>query len=116
MLLFFTFPHPTFRIHSKPLSHSDDLKKKLRDADPGAEHRFYDVFRSIAAVENSDFSLQDLPSVRRCLRWALRAELATIPPYIFAAYSLKDQDGEAAKLLKSIAAEEMLHAGLVANM
>lgn len=46
----------------------------------------------------------------------MRIELATIPPYIYALYSLKDQKCFSAMLLKSIAAEEMLHAGLVANL
>lgn len=42
--------------------------------------------------------------------------LSTIPPYLYALYSLKDKKGSAYGMLASIAVEEMLHAGLAANM
>ena len=47
---------------------------------------------------------------------AVQVELATIPPYLFAMYSIEDQSSEAAKLIRSIVAEEMLHAALAANL
>lgn len=50
------------------------------------------------------------------LRLALRIELATIPPYLYAMYSIEDQRSDAALLIRSIVAEEMLHAALVANV
>ena len=47
---------------------------------------------------------------------AIRVELATVPPYLFAMYSLVDQESLAALLIKSIVAEEMLHAVLATNL
>jgi rubrerythrin len=47
---------------------------------------------------------------------ALRVELATIPPYLYAMWSIEDQASDAAALIRSIVAEEMLHAALVANL
>lgn len=47
---------------------------------------------------------------------AIRVELSTIPPYLFAMYSIADQGSEPALLLRSIVVEEMLHAALAANL
>lgn len=50
---------------------------------------------------------------------ALQLEHATLPPYLFALYSIKDPDRqnyEAARILRSVALEEMLHMVLVANL
>jgi hypothetical protein len=47
---------------------------------------------------------------------AIKVELATIPPYLFSMYSIEDQSSEAAQLIRSIVAEEMLHAALAANL
>jgi hypothetical protein len=50
------------------------------------------------------------------LELAITIELATVPPYLYAMYSIEDLDSEAALLLRSIVAEEMLHAALVTNL
>lgn len=50
------------------------------------------------------------------LRLAIQVELSTIPPYLFSMYSIEDQQSEAALLIRSIVAEEMLHAALAANI
>jgi hypothetical protein len=47
---------------------------------------------------------------------AIQVELSTIPPYLFSMYSIEDQQSEAALLIRSIVAEEMLHAALCANL
>jgi hypothetical protein len=47
---------------------------------------------------------------------AIRVELSTIPPYLFAMYSIEDQNSEAALLIRSIVVEEMLHAVLATNL
>lgn len=47
---------------------------------------------------------------------AITVELSTIPPYLFAMYSIEDQTSEAALLLRSIVVEEMLHAALATNL
>lgn len=50
------------------------------------------------------------------LHVAISVEMATIPPYLYAVYSIVDQYSEAALLIKSIVVEEMLHAALVSNI
>jgi hypothetical protein len=54
--------------------------------------------------------------LRQHLALAMRVELTTVPPYLYAMYSIEDQTSEAARLIKSVVAEEMLHAALVANL
>lgn len=66
----------------------------------------------------------DDPEIRRKtllnhLYTALRIEHATIPPYLFALFSIKDPDRVnfiPAKIIRSVAMEEMLHMVLVANI
>ena len=50
------------------------------------------------------------------LRRAMAIELTAFPPYLYAMYSLAEQSSEATKLLRSIAAEEMLHLVLWSNL
>lgn len=50
------------------------------------------------------------------LELAISIELATVPPYLYAMYSIEDLDSEAALLLRSIVVEEMLHTALVTNI
>ena len=54
--------------------------------------------------------------LRQHLALAMQVELTTVPPYLYAMYSIEDQASEAARLIKSVVAEEMLHAALVANL
>lgn len=54
--------------------------------------------------------------LREHLRLAIQVELATIPPYLFAMYSIEDATSECALLIRSIVAEEMLHAVLASNV
>jgi len=54
--------------------------------------------------------------LRDHLELAIGVELSTIPPYLYAAYSIVDQQSEPALLIKSIVVEEMLHATLAANL
>lgn len=54
--------------------------------------------------------------LREHLALAIQVELTTVPPYLYALYSIEDQTSEAARLIKSVVAEEMLHAALVANL
>lgn len=58
-------------------------------------------------------SAEDL---RSHIELAIQVELSTIPPYLYAMYSIENASSEAALLLRSIVAEEMLHAALAANL
>jgi len=60
--------------------------------------------------------ITDPDDLRRHLALAMQVELTTVPPYLYAMYSIEDQTSEAARLIKSVVAEEMLHAALVANL
>lgn len=50
------------------------------------------------------------------LQWALSVELSTIPPYLCALYSVRDRASAAARLVRDVVIEEMLHMALVANL
>jgi hypothetical protein len=54
--------------------------------------------------------------LRTHLELAIGVELSTVPPYLYAMYSIEDQSSEAALLIRSVVAEEMLHAALAANL
>ena len=54
--------------------------------------------------------------LRGALQTALELEHATIPPYLFAAYSLKDTNVAIRRLIVDVTFEEMLHMTLVANL
>ncbi len=54
--------------------------------------------------------------LREHIRLAIEVELSTIPPYLYAMYSIEDQVSEPALLLRSIVVEEMLHAALATNL
>lgn len=56
---------------------------------------------------------QDL---RDHIELAIKVELTTVPPYLYSMYSIEDHGSEPALLIRSIVAEEMLHAALAANL
>ena len=58
-------------------------------------------------------SVEDL---RDHIAVAIAVELSTIPPYLYAMYSIADRSSEASLLIRSIVAEEMLHAALASNL
>ncbi len=57
-----------------------------------------------------------LDELREHLELAIKVELSTVPPYLYAMYSIRDQGSDAALLIRSVVAEEMLHAALAANL
>ena len=61
-------------------------------------------------------SFADVDDLRDGLQQALELELATIPPYLYALWSIKDRRSRAAQLIVDVVAEEMLHMALVANI
>jgi hypothetical protein len=60
--------------------------------------------------------IDTVEELKEHLELAITVELSTIPPYLYAMYSLADARGEAALLIRSIVVEEMLHAALCANI
>ena len=62
-------------------------------------------------------SITTLDSLREHLQWALEIEHATLPPYLYALYSIKDGTNiESHEIIESVFMEEMLHMTLVANV
>ncbi|MGG8410271.1 ferritin-like domain-containing protein [Streptomyces sp. 12297] len=75
-------------------------------------------YRSNRIVE-----LMEEPAERRDADWlkdslqqALMLELATLPPYLSAMWSIEPQSGDVLKAFKRIVFDEMSHLGLVGNM
>jgi rubrerythrin len=61
-------------------------------------------------------AITSLQHLREHLELAIKIELSTVPPYLYAMYSIADQQSDAALLIRSVVAEEMLHAVLAANL
>ncbi|MFF4597658.1 ferritin-like protein [Amycolatopsis sp. NPDC001319] len=62
-------------------------------------------------------AIDSVAELRRHLQWAIELEHATIPPYLCALYSLDPgRNAEAAQVVGSVLAEEMLHLALAANL
>ena len=61
--------------------------------------------------------IESVGELRRYLQVALQLEHSTIPPYLTALYSLHPgTNDDAARIIKSVVVEEMLHLTLVANV
>jgi rubrerythrin len=60
--------------------------------------------------------LTTLDGIHEALRTAIRLEHATIPPYLYALYSLKPVNRVAADVIRSVVTEEMAHMVLAANV
>ncbi len=61
-------------------------------------------------------AIETIDDLRAHVALATKVELSTIPPYLYAFYSIKDSESEAARLIASVVVEEMLHACLTANL
>jgi hypothetical protein len=58
----------------------------------------------------------DLAWLKEALQAAIQLELATLPPYLCAMWSVQSGDGEVYDLIHQVVMEEMLHMGLACNM
>ena len=61
-------------------------------------------------------ALTTIQGLRTHLQWAVQVELTTIPTYLYAMYSIKDQASESANVFRSVVVEEMLHVALASNL
>jgi len=59
---------------------------------------------------------RDIEWLKKALQFAIQLEYFTIPPYLTALWSIKDQRDSVAIAIREIAVEEMLHMSLVCNM
>ena len=69
-----------------------------------------------AGDSSSAMSIHTIAELRDHLRIAMRVELSTVPLYLYGLQSIDDPHSDAAGLIRSIVAEEMLHFALVANL
>lgn len=60
--------------------------------------------------------IETIEDLRAHVALATKVELTTIPPYLYAMYSIIDQESDAARLIASVVVEEMLHVSLTANL
>ncbi|MEH0417411.1 ferritin-like domain-containing protein [Streptomyces sp. B21-083] len=61
--------------------------------------------------------IKDRRGLQKALQTALVLEHATIPPYLYALFSLRpDRNREVAGIIRSVVMQEMLHMALVANI
>ena len=61
--------------------------------------------------------IKTIKDLHEHLQWAIELEHATIPPYLCALYSIKDDTNrECVEVIQSVFIEEMLHMALVANI
>ena len=65
---------------------------------------------------HSPMALTTIQGLRTHLQWAVQVELTTIPTYLYAMYSIKDQASESANVFRSVVVEEMLHVALASNL
>ncbi|MFB6720649.1 ferritin-like protein [Kribbella sp. NPDC056345] len=62
-------------------------------------------------------AIDTVESLRTHLQWAVELEHATIPPYLYALYSLDPaRNPDAVELVSSVFVEEMVHLSLAANL
>jgi len=61
-------------------------------------------------------AITTVDDLRSHVALATRVELSTIPPYLYAMYSIKDQQSVSTRLIASVVVEEMLHACLTTNL
>lgn len=74
------------------------------------------VSRAFALFQPPPPSPEKLDVLKEGLRRAAQIEFATIPLYLTALWSIIDQDHVAAKSIRAVAHEEMLHLALICNL
>jgi len=70
-------------------------------------------------IQSSHFAAMNdtVAGLKKALQTAIELEHSTIPPYLYALYSIKQgQNGEIAGLIRSVVREEMLHMSLDCNI
>jgi len=73
----------------------------------------------IIRIESHVFALAasgDPEQLKQALQHAVELEHATMPPYLYAWFSLGRENGPVAKILKAVVREEMLHMTLAGNI
>ncbi len=70
----------------------------------------------IRALMSVPFNQHDITWLKSSLQAAVELEFATIPPYLCALWSIKDQSGEVYGRIQKIVLQEMLHMGSACNM
>lgn len=72
--------------------------------------------RKMAPSKKDYYKITTPEQLREHLQHAISLELSTIPPYLYAAYSIKDPKSRASALILGVAFEEMLHMVIACNL
>lgn len=88
--------------------------------DPNAgDHNFSSLIEQWREIEEAGKPVDHESGIAwlaKALRAAVKLEFSTIPPYLCALWSIKDQSSQTASTIRHIVQEEMLHMALVCNM
>jgi hypothetical protein len=60
--------------------------------------------------------IDSVEALRSHVALARQVEMSTIPPYLYAAYSIRDYEADSRRLIASVVVEEMLHLALTTNL
>ena len=71
---------------------------------------------NIIELLNVPTDKHDIVWLKRALQWAIQLEMATIPPYLCAMWSIKAKSEYAYSSIYEIIREEMIHLGLACNL
>ncbi|MEH6592761.1 MAG: ferritin-like protein [Halioglobus sp.] len=83
------------------------------------DHNFGNLIAQWREIEQAGEPLdheRGMAWLASALRAAVKLEFSTIPPYLCALWSIKDQASQAASSIRHIVQEEMLHMSLACNM
>jgi hypothetical protein len=94
----------------------DQLKKKLHEHSHDLQHLFAHA-KTLLQHEITDESYDaNLALLKSLLQNAVTLEFATMPPYLTALWSIKDERHPIAQSLREIIHEEMIHMSFACNM
>ncbi|MBS0205285.1 MAG: ferritin-like protein [Planctomycetes bacterium] len=71
---------------------------------------------ALADAKQDEFRSEQVLCLKKSLQAAVTLEFATIPPYLSALWSIKDERHPAAMSIREVVQEEMLHMALACNM
>ncbi len=86
-------------------------KKSLLELVAGKHH-----IERIDSLVSQPQEYRDIEWLELALQSAVSVEFSTIPPYLFALWSIKDETDEVAESIRNVVHEEMLHMSLACNM
>lgn len=94
----------------------DQIQKKLQDHKHDLQQLFTQAKTLLKHEINEDSYQTNLTLLKTLLQNAVTLEFATMPPYLMALWSIKDERHPIAQSLREIIHEEMIHMSFACNM